>query len=742
VADSRGGPSSGAAEIGEPIGHGPGEPIGPAEIGKPIGHGPDEPIVREELALLAEVTRALAATDERPKPSEAGVVEELEHIRDQLVKGGPDFYDQSALATRWSVQSSLLAQLRRSRAAPQVDPASPYFAHMRLRENGRVREVCLGRATRLDNGLRIVDWRHAPIAQLFYRYQQGDAYEEEISGRVAEGVVETRRAVTIRAAALERVEAPEGSFDRDESAGGWRRTARRERRLAGGEGAALRVHEGAALRVHAPSDGSGRRLGTEPGGAARRADKRLPDIAGLIDPEQFALIARPSSGCVVIRGAAGSGKTTVALHRIAYLAYEEPAFDSPATLFVVFSPALRDYVSHVLPALGVEGVSVRTFHEWAAEQRRRLLPTLPDRVREDTPALVQRVKLHPAIAVALARQVARTPGPATRAQVIDDWASLLTDAALLREVFASEAAGAFRDAQLDEVSAWCRRRVDEMNAWLAGDRDSGAELDAEDDALLLRAWQLRAGALPHVPGGPPLSYRHIAVDEVQDFSPLEVQVLMAQLDEKQSLTLAGDTQQHIGAVSGFHSWSELFARLGLESTAVETLQVSYRSSEEITRFALGLLGDLREDDTPVHTTRSGPPVELFQFTEHGAAIAALAEALAALASEEPLASVALLTPPGDLGDLYWKGLAQCEVPRLHRVQRQNFRFAPGIEITEVDQVKGLEFDYVILLDVNAEHYPDDARSRRLLHVGATRAVHQLWLMSVGETSRVVAGAIG
>ena len=61
------------------------------------------------------------------------------------------------------------------------------------------------------------------------------------------------------------------------------------------------------------------------------------------------------------------------------------------------------------------------------------------------------------------------------------------------------------------------------------------------------------------------------------------------------------------------------------------------------------------------------------------------------------------------------------------MRRQDFRFAPGIEITEVDQVKGLEFDYVILLDASAEHYPDDARSRRLLHVGATRAVHQLWL---------------
>ncbi|MGH7288090.1 MAG: ATP-binding domain-containing protein, partial [Myxococcota bacterium] len=172
---------------------------------------------------------ALAGADERPVPSEADLVDELEHIRDQLVRGGPDFFDQSALATRWSVQSALLAQLRRARSAPEVDPTSPYFAHMRLREGGRVRDVCLGRATRLDNGLRIVDWRHAPIAQLFYRYQQGESYEEQMSGRVQEGVVEARRAVTIRAGALERVEAPEGIFDADPAApSGWRSTARRQ----------------------------------------------------------------------------------------------------------------------------------------------------------------------------------------------------------------------------------------------------------------------------------------------------------------------------------------------------------------------------------------------------------------------------------------------------------------------------------------------------------------------------------
>ena len=697
------------------------------------GPGLTDPIVDEEIALLDQVSRALAASDKRPVPSESGLVDELTNIRDQLVGGGPDLFDQSALATRWTVQSALLAQLRRARSAPEVDPASPYFAHMRLREGGRLRDVCLGRATRIDNGLRIVDWRHAPIAQLFYRYQQGEDYEEPINGRVQEGVIEARRAVTIRGGVLERVEAPEGVFDADPSEpDGWRRARRPQPRLAGGEGAALRVHQ--------PSGAGARRLGTDASGARQSADKRLPDIAGLIDPEQFALIARPSAGYVVIRGAAGSGKTTVALHRIAYLAYEEPEFDSPASLFVVFSSALRDYVSHVLPALGVEGVTVKTFQEWAGEQRRRLLPALPDRIREDTPALVQRLKLDPAIDKALERQVARHPGEATRARVIDDWASVLCDPALLEQTFSEISPEGLRPAQIQEASAWCRRSIEDVNAWLAGDRESGAELDPEDDALLLRAWQLRDGALP-APGGGPLRYRHIAVDEVQDFSPLEVRLLMEQLDERKSLTLAGDTHQHVNAGSGFISWTDFFRHLGLDGAAVETLQVSYRSSDEITRFSLSLLGDLREPDLAVHTTRSGPDVELFLLTEHGASIAMLAEALTELANAEPLASVALLTPSSDHSDLYWKGLSQCEVPRLHRVTRQDFRFAPGIEITEVDQVKGLEFDYVVLIDANAAHYPDDARSRRLLHVGATRAVHQLWLTSVGTPSPIVEGAI-
>jgi len=115
--------------------------------------------------------------------------------------------------------------------------------------------------------------------------------------------------------------------------------------------------------------------------------------------------------------------------------------------------------------------------------------------------------------------------------------------------------------------------------------------------------------------------------------------------------------------------------------------------------------------------------------------------LRALAREEPLASVAVLTPSEAASETYHRGLAEAELPNLRRVSQQDFTFAPGVEVTEIAQAKGLEFDYVILVEVGAAQFPDQPASRRLLHVGATRAVHQLWVTCVGEPSPIVRAAL-
>ena len=74
------------------------------------------------------------------------------------------------------------------------------------------------------------------------------------------------------------------------------------------------------------------------------------------------------------------------------------------------------------------------------------------------------------------------------------------------------------------------------------------------------------------------------------------------------------------------------------------------------------------------------------------------------------------------------------MPGVRLVADQDFSFTAGIDITDVRQSKGLEFDIVILLDVNDASYPASDDARRLLHVAMTRAAHQLWVTYTGTPS--------
>lgn len=678
--------------------------------------------VQEELDHLSRIRTLLIENPEDAARSEDEVVRELIRLRDEHRDAKEE--DKGSLQTQLTQTMAVLDQVRKARERERVDPDAPYFAHLQLSENNTHRDIFLGRATRLSHGLRIVDWRNAPISRLFYQYEEGDEYEEEMAGRVREGHVTVRRNVHIQDGELLRVGAPDSSWIRTGN-DSWRELSRESIRLAGGQGSALRA--GSAERS---------RLGSN---QRHRANKHLPDIAALIDPDQFALISAQDSGVVVLRGSAGSGKTTVALHRIAYLAYQGPhKFPTRRVLVVVWGRAMRDYVAHVLPALGVKGVHVTTWGSWARQQVIRHLPALPRNVSDDTPEPASRVKLHPGVSELLEAHIRNTPGPARPEQVIDDWAQVITNRSAIAQAMGID----ITPGALDRAMAWNTQQAAEIMHWMDSpeDRQASAEegtdprLDPEDYALLLRAWQKRMGPLRDRKRKP-LRHVHIVLDEVQDFSPVEVQVLLDTTEKNQSVTLAGDVRQHISEQAGFSTWQGFLDRIGIESTALNTLQVSYRSTHPITRFALQVLDD--DNEPAPRTTRDGPPVELFRFSDHGACVAFLSEELKQLIEQEPLANVALLTPSAELSRTYASGLTRADLPDVRLVVDQQFAFAAGIDVVEASQVKGLEFDYVVIIEPNARHYPDTPHHRRLLHVAGTRAVHQLWLTCVGTPSSIL-----
>jgi DNA helicase-2/ATP-dependent DNA helicase PcrA len=123
-----------------------------------------------------------------------------------------------------------------------------------------------------------------------------------------------------------------------------------------------------------------------------------------------------------------------------------------------------------------------------------------------------------------------------------------------------------------------------------------------------------------------------------------------------------------------------------------------------------------------------------RFDETGEAVAFLADALKSLRSRERKSSVAVVARSSAVAELYYNGLKRAEVPDLNRIRNQEFEFMPGIDVTDVYQVKGLEYDYVVILEATADQWPTTLEARHLFHVAATRAAWQLWLVASDRPS--------
>ena len=796
----------------------------------------EDAIIAEELELLAEVQRTLA--DREIHTVIAGEYDrELLSLRDQIAEARTE--DVAPLVAEMYRLQAVGARAGEGRSLP-VDASCPYFGHLVLEEGDRQRHVLVGNSGFVPVKGRarfaIVDWRNAPVSRVYYRYEEGEDYEEDFGGRVSTGEVLARRTITIQNGELRRIIWSRGAVAR-RGDGTWiRLSVGRRPTLEGGAGTAARPPNVSG----APKRYNKGKLGVV-GDESLREDKRLQAITGLIDKAQFDLITKPDSGIVILQGGAGSGKTTVALHRAAYLHYQNPqVFSAKKMLVVVRSPALTEYIARILPSLGVPGMQVITLEDWMRRTRQRVLPQLDRPLAEDVPYAVARLKKHPAIMKLLEssveeeaegirlemegkaattgqqkalgakwrglerlalvpriREMARwvegaaaaraglTPkitkvvtgvlrrarGPA--ADVESTWAMLLTDRALLRDAFEVHDPDV-SDADIRELVAWVGQQADEVEVFEDEDdsRDTRDELRAEDlrrsggrhradedgamrgmgidgrhvedesargcfdehdDALLLRLVQLKMGSLPLPNTQKTLAYEHIVVDEAQDLSPTDVAVLRGALTKRESMTLAGDTAQKLVFDNSFSDWKTLMADLGISGTEIEPLRISYRSTREVMALAQHVLGPLADPVEPV-ATRSGAPVEQFNFGTTGESMAFLGESLRSLALRERRASVAVIARYAAQANLYYQGLRNAEVPALRRVYGKEFSFAPGIDVVDVAQIKGLEYDYVVLVEVNRDSYPEGMQARHLLHIASTRAVYQLWVTSVGTPS--------
>jgi len=427
-------------------------------------------------------------------------------------------------------------------------------------------------------------------------------------------------------------------------------------------------------------------------------------------PEQLKIILRQQPGTILIRGAAGSGKTTTILLRLRSLAKswlnrrERLGLADPVRILVLtFNRTLRGYINElaseqVKDSTGLD-LQIYTFAKWAVNLLGHPLIANHEECRKKIQELGTSISLTPNF-------------------LIDEVEYML---------------GRFLPEDLDNYLT-CRRdgrgvapRVDQKmrqqilkdvilpyNSWKVG-RD---EMDWNDLAIELTKKNITPG------------YDIIIVDEAQDFSANQIRAIGNQLTEDHSLTFVLDAVQRIYP-RGF-TWKE--AAINIKPNDIYRLKKNYRNTVEIARFALPLLKGMDIDDDGTlpdfnSCERKGPVPKVVK----GKFGKQMEYVMDYIRNEVDLSqeSVAFLLPKGGgwFSEIE-KYLQRSRLKYLHITRESDWPEGDeNIALCTLHSAKGLEFNHVIIPGLNQEvtihgkEEGDDQLNmlRRLLAMGIGRA---------------------
>lgn len=584
-------------------------------------------------------------------------------------------------AVNWHEKNDLTAKIREKELynpeqyLPEfTNTAAPYFASFSIEDHdaaiGR-QHYLLGKQS-LFQGHKIVilDWRQAAVSSLYYEYEAGEEYDEEINGKDRSGILTEKTKYTCKAGNLVRIESSvAGIFQKNDSAG-WHR-----------HGTTLSTSQ----------------IKTD------KSDHHLVDIVSLITPAQFRLITKEYHGCLRLLGSAGAGKTTIALHRLSFLLYNYPQkFRPERCLILMFNRALRDYVATTVRELVSTETPVETFHAWTA----RVFSGLGMRkitFSTSAPAEFDAIKKSNGMARLLKEYAAN----ADEAVAVEHLLRMFSSRMLAEKFLSAEA----DPALLKRFTAYYQKQLH------ATERD--ASIGFADAGLLLRLVQLRM--LRKNPATVNLAlhyFDHIVIDEAQDLSQIELECLLDAASKERSLTICSDANQRILQSIGASGLESFELHLEKSGVTAENLQVSYRSTAEIMEVANAIIGvEVKQ------TTRQGEPVVFYQCGLMDEALIFLEKVIVSEQERSPNALIAVICKfKNETTQLYQK------LRRLPGIRKETQKFQPGVLIINAHQVKGLEFTTVIAWNVSSLAYRANSETdKNLLYVVASRACDRLFV---------------
>ena len=673
----------------------------------------------EGISFLEEVTGKLREKIEKLDQSILEGQKDIESMHDYYWEnytemdqyGYEDYDNQQALLRQTNANNELL--LRRRRFRRMLD--SPFFGRVDFVYEGEdeAEVFYIGIGNFAENaGMTplIYDWR-APVSGLFYDYDRGPASYEAPAG-VMEGEITAKRQYKIRKGKL--IYAFECDTKIDDE----------------------------ILKAQLGANG----------------DVKLKNIVSTIQREQNAIIRNTKDKILAIQGVAGSGKTSVALHRIAYLLYHDREnLTSRDVLILSPNSVFADYIAHILPELGEEPVQEMSFDLFAYRELQDAAADCEDRWHH-----LERSMRFPD---PRGERLFRRKQSEEMSGQIEGFLALLEDSLMdFRDV---EFKG-LKKSESDIIRLFyfkfqdipLLRRMDAVMAYCADEYETlrGRDLAEEELEIVRQKFdsmyvtkdlyeiynmllddcgyerladvprEKRVIAYEDVFPMLYLKYRllgrgahrrvkHLVIDEMQDYSYMQYRIL-AELFSC-SMTILGDKYQTLD--NEMQDVLTFLPRVLGRKVRRITMDKSYRNTVEIASYAAGLHGA----EVPELLERHGKDVEEASFVREEDLLARITERLR-VGGEDGFETAAVLAMTEEEAFDTARLLANRGLD-VSYIDRDSSTFRPGLTVTTFYLAKGLEFDQVFTVWDAKKENPLLAQAK---YICATRALHELYMFEL------------
>ena len=645
--------------------------------------------------------------------------EQAQELYKAINSGDVELYNQ--LMTTTSLEEHAAQSLRTNLAALQ----KPYFGRIDYTDHSveRPEQVYIGKNGVFKNRTEILiaDWR-APISSVYYENELGEGSYGLPDEKPIEINLELKRTYDVGDGVLN------GYYDSD-------------------------VASNDALLVQYLS---------------KNKDVVLGEIIATIQKEQNEIIRKSPFANIIVQGVAGSGKTTVAMHRISYLLYNyKHRFESNEFCIVGSNDLLLNYITSGLPELDVPNIKhmrmdqlfIRLCEKDWQKKNRVMEPddTAPLRC---TQTFMQELELYliqkreeyvdistysdPALGVILSESNNSILFRETPTASIYTLLGMMDERVKTRIKFLMS--GMDRDlinAKLKEHSGHYKNMrpkasiyefyFDFLSKWSLTHGYDCANSNFSQHLARLQAreydlYDIAALALIHyriTQKEPNQEFGLLFLDEAQDFG-IGAYYVLKKLLPATYFTIMGDVSQNINYYTGLNDWYEL-QKLFLteERDCFMLLQKSYRNTIEISEYAGKILEKAsfgRYKITPV--IRHGIPVAEKQFWSDVEMAEYVAELIKDIRKKGYTTTAIICNNETEAAKA--RNLLEAYTPLTNG---ENNNFSKGTMVLPIRYVKGLEFDTVILWNPDMKHGLEQPETAKLLYVACTRALHELHILN-------------